>query len=123
MSVCGSLPLPNRLHDLKAVQFRHVDVQDQQVEATFFREGQSLPAVARQPHAVTLSDEHLLQDLSAQLVVLGHEDVQRCRRRDRRRDAGLSGREPVSAVDGPVVPSDDSSHGRLFLATRPAGPA
>ena len=75
-SVCGQLPLPNRLYDLEAVQLRHVNVQDQQVEATFFHEGQSLPAVARQPHAVTLSDEQLLQDLSAQLIVLGHEDVQ-----------------------------------------------
>ena len=94
MSRCGQFPLPNRLDDLEAVQLRHVDVQEQQVEATFLHEGQRLPAVARQPHAVTLADEQLLQDLSAQLVVFGHEDVQRCRGRNRRHDAGLRGHGP-----------------------------
>ena len=77
MSRRGPLPLPNRLDDLEAVQLRHVDVQEQQVEAPFFRQGQRLPAVARQPHAVALADEQPLQDLRAELVVFGHEDVQR----------------------------------------------
>ena len=32
MAARGTLPLPNGLNDLETVQFRHVDVQKQQVE-------------------------------------------------------------------------------------------
>ena len=71
--------------DLEAVQLRHVDVQEQQVEAALFRQGQRLPAVVRQPHAVAASREQSLQELRVDLVVLGHQDVQRRRGRDRRR--------------------------------------
>lgn len=56
----GQLPLSDRLNDLEAVQLRHVDVQEQQVEAPLLRQGQCLPAVARQPRAVTLPDKELL---------------------------------------------------------------
>ena len=52
MSPRGPLPLPDRPDDLEAVQLRHVHVQEQQVEAPFFRQGQRLPAVGRQPHPV-----------------------------------------------------------------------
>jgi len=39
MSYRGQLPLPNRPSDPEAVQLRHVDVQEQQVEDPFFRQG------------------------------------------------------------------------------------
>ena len=45
----GPLPLPQRLNDLKAVQLRHVHVQEQQVDALLFRQGQRLAPVGRQP--------------------------------------------------------------------------
>jgi hypothetical protein len=53
----GQLPLPNRLDDLEAVQFRHVNVQEQQVKPPLFRQRKRLPAVARQPDAMSLPDE------------------------------------------------------------------
>ena len=53
----SQLPLPNRLDDLEAVQLRHVDVQEQQVKAPLFRQSKHLPAVARQPDAMSLPDE------------------------------------------------------------------
>ena len=61
----GQLPLPNRLYDLEAVQLRHVNVQEQQVKAPLFRQRKYFPAVARQPDAMSLPDERLLQDLRA----------------------------------------------------------
>ena len=53
----GQLPLPDRLDDLETVQLRHVDVQEQQVKTPLFRQGKRLPAVARQPDAMSLPDE------------------------------------------------------------------
>ncbi len=47
MSPHRLLPLPNRLDDLKAVQLRHVHVQQQQVEDALPRQGQRLAAVRR----------------------------------------------------------------------------
>ena len=61
----GQLPLPNRLNDLEAVQLRHVNVQEQQVKTPLFRQRKHFPAVARQPDAMSLPDECLLQDLRA----------------------------------------------------------
>src|SRR5712664_2214453 len=61
----GQLPLPNRLYDLETVQLRHVNVQEQQVETPLFRQRKHFPAVARQPDAMSLPDEGLLQDLRA----------------------------------------------------------
>ena len=52
MAARGPLPLPDRPDHLEAVQLRHVDVQQQQVEAALSRQGQRLPAVGRQPHPV-----------------------------------------------------------------------
>src|SRR5713226_2652757 len=65
MSARAELPLPNRLYDLEAVQLRHVNVQEQQVKTPLFRQRKDFPAIARQPHAVSLPDECLLQDLRA----------------------------------------------------------
>ena len=53
----GQLPLPNCSNDLEAVQLRHVNVQEQQVKTPLFRQCQHLPAVARQPDAMSLPDE------------------------------------------------------------------
>src|SRR4051812_40264057 len=75
----GQLLLPNRPNDLEAVQLRHVNVQEQQVKTPLLRQRKHLTAVARQPDAMSLPDECLLQDLRAQLIVFGHEDVQRSR--------------------------------------------
>src|SRR5215469_16255332 len=61
----GQLPLPNRLYDLETVQLRHVNVQEQQVKTPLFRQRKHFPAVARQPDAVSLPDECLLEDLRA----------------------------------------------------------
>ena len=61
----GQLPLPKHLYDLEAVQLRHVNVQEQQVKAPSFRQRKHLAAVAREPHAMSLPDERLLQDLRA----------------------------------------------------------
>ncbi len=57
MSRRGQLPLPDRPNDLEAVQLGHVDVKEEQVETSFLRQGQRLPAIARQPHAMTLALE------------------------------------------------------------------
>src|SRR3954447_21484706 len=61
----SQLPLPNCSNDLEAVQLRHVNVQEQQVKTPLFRQRKHFPAVARQPHAMSLPDESLLQDLRA----------------------------------------------------------
>src|SRR5215472_3503188 len=61
----GPLPLPNRLNDLEAVQLRHVNVLEQQVKTPLFHQRKHLAAVARQPDAMSLPDESLLQDLRA----------------------------------------------------------
>src|SRR2546427_8462661 len=53
----GEFPLPNRLYDLEAVQLRHVNVQEQQVNPPLFRQCEGLPAVAREPDSVSLPDE------------------------------------------------------------------
>ena len=53
MSPGGPLPLPDRPHDLEAVELRHVDVQEQQIEGNFSHQVQRLPAVGRHPHGVT----------------------------------------------------------------------
>src|SRR5450755_2513492 len=53
----GQLPLPNCLNDLETVQLRHVNVQEQQVKTPLFRQHKYLPAVARQPDAMSLPDE------------------------------------------------------------------
>src|SRR6516165_5928576 len=59
------LPLPNRLNDLEAVQLRHVNVLEQQVKAPLFHQRKHFAAVARQPDAMSLPDECLLQYLRA----------------------------------------------------------
>src|SRR5439155_16336849 len=53
----GQLPLPNRSYDLEAVQLRHVNVEEQQVKTSLFRQRKHLTAVARQPDAMSLPDE------------------------------------------------------------------
>jgi hypothetical protein len=63
MSARGSLPLPNCLDELEAVQLGHVDVQEQQVERPLFRQGQRLPTVVYQPRTVAASYEQLLEKL------------------------------------------------------------
>ena len=65
MSPGALLPLPNRLDDLEAVQLRHVNVQEQHVKASLFSKRKHFPAVARQPDAMPLPDECLLQHLRA----------------------------------------------------------
>ena len=72
----GQLSLPNCLDDLEAVQLRHVNVQEQQVKTPLLRQRKHVTAVARQPDAMSLPDECLLQDLRAQLIVFRHENVQ-----------------------------------------------
>src|SRR5258708_2864382 len=57
MSPHGPLPLPNRLYDLEAVQFRHMHVQQQQVESALSRQGQRLAAVGCQPQPVAPTGE------------------------------------------------------------------
>src|SRR6059058_4819475 len=54
VSARGQFPLPNRLYDLKAVQLRHVNVQEQQVKILLFRQRKHLTAVALQPDAMSL---------------------------------------------------------------------
>src|SRR5271163_2020382 len=61
VSPCGQLPLPDCLYDLEAVQLRHVNVQEQQVKAPLFRQCKDFTAIARQPDAMSLADECLLQ--------------------------------------------------------------
>ena len=55
------LPQPNRTHDLEAVEFRHVEVQEQEVEGPFDRQVQCLPAVGCHPHGVTPPGKQPLQ--------------------------------------------------------------
>ncbi len=68
-----------------------MDVQEQQVEDALFGQGQCLPAVVRQPHAVAPAGEQLVHESRAKFVVLGYQDVQRWRRRGWR-GGGFAGR-------------------------------
>ena len=72
-----SLTLPDRLDDLEAVQLRHVDVQEQQVEGFALQQGQRLPAVDRHRRREPLAGQHVLEEVPVELVVLGRQDAQR----------------------------------------------
>ena len=61
MSPGGPLPLPDRPHDLEAVELRHVEVQEQEVEGSFSHQVQCLPAVTGQPHVVAPPSQQPLQ--------------------------------------------------------------
>ena len=52
---------PDLLHDLEAVELRHVDVQEQEVEGLSDRQFQRLPAVGCHPHGVTPPGQQPLQ--------------------------------------------------------------
>src|SRR6266436_1833193 len=54
VSPAGQLPLPNCPYDLKAVQLRHVNVQEHQVKTPLFRQIQYFSAVARYAHTMSL---------------------------------------------------------------------
>ena len=69
------LPFPEYPDDVESIQLRHVNVQEQQVESLSARQVQRLPAVGRQPHAVSAQAQDLLQVLRVELIVLGDEDV------------------------------------------------
>jgi len=71
----GRLPLPNCLNNLEAVQLRHVNVQEQQVKTPCSASESTSRPFARQPDAMPMPDECLLQDVRAQLIVFGNEDV------------------------------------------------
>ena len=66
-------------HDLEAVQFRHVDVQEQQVEAFALQEAQRLPTVNHHCRREPLAGQHVLKKIPVELVVLGDQDAQRHR--------------------------------------------
>jgi hypothetical protein len=72
-----ALPPADRPHDLEAVELRHVDIQEQQVEGRFGHQVQSLAAVGRQPHGVSPPGQQPLQVSQVELAVLGHEDAER----------------------------------------------
>src|SRR5262249_9858504 len=61
----GRLPLPNCPYNLKSVQLRHVNVQENQVKTPLFRQSKHFSAVTRYPHTMSLPDECLFQDLRA----------------------------------------------------------
>ena len=103
--VARSAP-PDRPHDLEAVELRHVDVQEQEVEGRFDRQVQRLPAVGRHPHGVTPPAQQPLQVPRVELAVLGHQDAQRCR-------GGGRHRRPVQHVRRP---GDDSLRGDAAAA-------
>ena len=56
---------------MKAVQFRHVDVQEQQVEAVPLQGVQGLAAVAGDPEVVPLAAQEVLDEQLVERVVLG----------------------------------------------------
>ncbi len=72
MASRGPLTLANCLDDLEAVQFRHVDVQEQQVAGPFFSQQERLPTVIGQPHGVAEPREQLLGKLRVEFIVLSH---------------------------------------------------
>ena len=55
------LPQPNCTHNLEAVEFRHMEVQEQEVESPFDRQVQCLSAVGCHPHGVPLPGKQSLQ--------------------------------------------------------------
>ena len=69
--------LPNRLRHRKAVHFRHMDVQEQQVECAARRQRDRFATITRDAGAVTPLTEKLLQQNHIEFVVLSHQDVQR----------------------------------------------
>ena len=123
----GALPLPDRPDDLEAVQLRHVDVQQQQVEGPRLRQRQRLPAVARHTHPAAAPPEQLLQELRVELVVLGQPGCAAARRpasgqhesADLHCQPAHAGRSPPSGRRRCF----GSSPGGSSPAARPAGPA
>ena len=63
--------------DLEAVQLRHVDVQEQQVEGLALQQGQRLPPVDRHRRREPQAGQHVLEEVPVEVVVLGHQDAQR----------------------------------------------
>ena len=53
-----------------------MDIQEQQVEGALLGQGQRLPAVVRQPHAVAPAGEQLVHESRAEFAVLGYQDVE-----------------------------------------------
>ena len=72
-----SLALPDRPDDLEAVQLRHVDVQEQQVEGLALQQGQRLPPVDRHRRREPQAGQHVLKEVPVEVVVLGRQDAQR----------------------------------------------
>ena len=101
------LPLPDRPHDLQAVESRHVDVQEQQVERLLARQVQCHAAVGHDPHQVPPPGQQPLDVPRVQLAVLGHEDPQRRPRGAGARPGGLvrgPGVEPIRGMGSPPEP-------------------
>src|SRR5438045_3720017 len=96
MSPCGPFPFPDRPDDVKAVEFRHVQVQEQHVEMRPRRsldsctllldskQVQRLSAVTRQLHLMTPLAQEALQMPNVEFVVLGHQDAKQYPSRGRR---------------------------------------
>ena len=69
--------LPDRIDDLKAVQLRHVDVEQQQVEDLAFQQGERLPPVDRHRRRESQADQQVVKEVPVELVVFGRQDAQR----------------------------------------------
>ena len=85
-------------HDLEAVELRHVEVQEQEVEGKFTHQVQCLPAVTGQPHVVAPPSQQPLQVPHVELAVLGHQNAQGWHAGGRRRLARsrpMAGRRPA----------------------------
>ena len=62
----------DRLGDLEAVELRHLDVQEQEVECGFSYQIQRLPAVGRPPSGMTPPPEQPFDVSRVELTVLDH---------------------------------------------------
>ena len=98
---------PDLLHDLEAVEPRHVDVQEQEVEGLFDRQFQCHPAVGHHPHEMTPPGQQPLHVPRVELAVLGHQDAQRRRAgggTPPRRHVRRPGVEPIKGLRPPPEP-------------------
>ena len=100
------LPLANDSDHLEAVQFGHVDVQEQQVEGALFGQGRGPRGRRVASRRCAPPAQEVIDELLVELVVLGHQDAQRRRGRDRfggdgagppRRRAGRAAASPRRA--------------------------
>jgi hypothetical protein len=66
-----SLTLPDRPDHLEAVQLRHVDLQEQQVEGLALQQVQRLPPIDRHRRRESQAAQHMLEQVPVKATIAG----------------------------------------------------